>query len=110
MALGLHREAVADAAQALRLGEPTDKRLYISARIHAHAAIVAASEARKTGRDKVSLVNHYLDQATEFAAHVAEANSSRRASRAALRDLLQDPAMVRLRRRLRSVELTGAVS
>ena len=108
-ALGQHREAVADVAKALGMAEPTATRLYNAVRIHAQAAIVAASEARKTGRDAVSLVNHYLDQAMELARRwLKRIPPAERAK--ALRDLLQDPAMVPLRRRLRSLELTGAVS
>ena len=84
-ALGRHREAVNDAAKALGMAEPTATRLYNAARIHAQAAIVAASEARKTGWAAVSLVNHYQDQAMEFGAPVAEADSPRRASQSASR-------------------------
>ncbi len=62
-AMGQHREAVAGATQALAMAEPTTTRLYNAARIHAQAAISAASEARKTGKDAVSLVNRYQDRA-----------------------------------------------
>ncbi len=65
-ALGQHRAAVAAAAEALGLAEPTATRLYNAARIHAQAAVVAASEARKTGPNAVSLVSHYQDQAMEL--------------------------------------------
>ena len=108
-ALGQHRAAVADAAKALEMAEPTATRLYNAARIHAQAAIVAASEARQTGRDAVSLVNRYQGQAMELARRWLERIPPAERPRA-LRDLLQDPAMATLRRRLRSLELTGAVS
>jgi serine/threonine protein kinase/lipoprotein NlpI len=99
-ALGQHREAVASAIKALAMAEPTPTRLYNAARIHAQAAIAAASEARKTGQDAVSLVNRYQDQAMRLLGQwqkglpAAERSSS-------LRDLLADPAMASLRRRLR---------
>ena len=54
---------MADAAKALDMAEPTAPRLYNAARIHAQAAIAAATEARKTGQDAVSLVARYQDQA-----------------------------------------------
>ena len=62
----MHREAVADARQALRLGESTDKRLYNAARIYAKAAIAATAEVKKTGQDAVGLVFRYQDQAVEL--------------------------------------------
>ncbi len=107
-ALGQHRAAVADAAKALELAEPTPTRLYNAARIHAQAAIVAAAEVRQTGRDAVSLVNRYQAQATELARRWLKRIPAAERPRA-LRDLLQDPAMASLRRRLRSLELAGAV-
>jgi tetratricopeptide (TPR) repeat protein len=107
--LGQHREAVADAAKALALGEPTATRHYNAARIHALAAIAVTAEARKTGQDAVRLVTRNQDQAVEFLAEwqkrlpAADRDS-------ALRDLLQDPAMAPLRRRLRSLGLAGPVA
>jgi serine/threonine protein kinase/tetratricopeptide (TPR) repeat protein len=108
-AQGQHREATADAAKALRMGEPTAVRLYNAARIHAQAAIAAATEARKRGQNAVSQVIHYQDQALRLLAEWHKRlPASERSS--ALRDLIQDPAMATLRRRLRSLELTGAMS
>jgi serine/threonine protein kinase/lipoprotein NlpI len=101
-ALGKHREAVADAAKAMSMAEPNATRLYNAARIHALAAASAASEARKTGQDAVSLVNRYQDQAMRLLGQwqrrlpVAERAGS-------LRSLTQDPAMASLGRRLRSL-------
>jgi eukaryotic-like serine/threonine-protein kinase len=100
---GHHREAVADAAKALGLSERTATRLYNAARIHAIAAMAVATEARKTGPDAVRLVTRNQDQAVKLLAEwqkrlpAADRDS-------ALRDLLQDPAMVPLHRRLRSLE------
>jgi tetratricopeptide (TPR) repeat protein len=108
-ALGQHREAVAAAARALGLAEPTAIRLRNAARIHAQAAVVAASEARKTGQAAVRLVSRYQDQATELVRQwLKRLPASERAR--SLRALFQDPAMATLRHRLRSLELTGAVS
>ena len=108
-ALGQHREAMADAAKALAHERADRARLYNAARIHAQAAIAAATEARKRGQDAVSQVNRYQDQAmrllAEWLKRLPPADRS-----AALRDLLQDPAMATLRRRLRALELTGANS
>jgi hypothetical protein len=84
------------------MAEPTATRLYNAARIHAQAAIAASSEARRTGQDAVSMVNHYQDRATELARQwLKRLPSAERAG--ALRDLLSDPAMATLSRRLRSL-------
>jgi tetratricopeptide (TPR) repeat protein len=107
--LGQRREAVADAAKALAMREPTTTRLYNAARIHALAAIALTAEARKTGPDAVRLVIRNQDQAVRLLAEwrkrlpAADRDS-------ALRDLLHDPAMATLRHRLRSPEMAGPVS
>jgi tetratricopeptide (TPR) repeat protein len=105
-ALGQHRVAAAAASKALAMAEPTAARLYNAARIHAQAAIAAASEARKTGRDAVSLVTRYQDQATELVRRWLNRLPPTERARS-LHDLLQDPAMATLRRRLRPLELAG---
>ena len=64
--LGQHREAVADASRAVRLGEPTQTRLYNAARIYAKAAIAATAEVKQTGQEAVGLVSRYQDQAIEL--------------------------------------------
>jgi len=107
-ALGQHRAAVADAAKALGMAEPTRTRLYNSARIHAQATIAAANEARKTGREAVSLTAHYQEQAirllSEWFKRLPPADRS-----SSLRAAQEDPAMATVRRRLRSLELGGLV-
>jgi tetratricopeptide (TPR) repeat protein len=101
-ALGQHREAVVDATHGLALAEPTAKRLYNAARIHALAAASAASEARKTGQDAVSLVSRYQDQAMRLLGEwQRKLPAAERAG--SLRNLTQDPAMASLGRRLRSL-------
>jgi serine/threonine protein kinase/tetratricopeptide (TPR) repeat protein len=108
-AVGQHREAVADAAKAMGMAEPTATRLYNAARIHAQAAAAAASEARKTGQDAVSLVTRYQDQAMRLLGEwQKKLPAAERAG--SMRSLTQDPAMAILRRRLRALELAGASS
>jgi serine/threonine protein kinase/tetratricopeptide (TPR) repeat protein len=101
-ALSRYRDAVADAEKALGMGEPTGPRLYSAARIHAQAAVTVAAEAGKHGRNAVTLVAYYQDQAVKLID-----KWSRRLPAAereqSLNKLLQDPAMATLRRRLRSL-------
>ena len=105
-ALGQHREAVADAAKALKIGEPTTIRLYSSARIYAQGAYAAGAEARKEGQEAVSLFTQYQDQALSLLREwLKRLPAADRAS--SLRDLQEDPAMAVLRRRLRSLDLAG---
>jgi len=105
--LGLHREAVADASRAVKLGEPTDKTLYQAARIYAKAAIAATAEVKKMGPDAVGLVSHYQDQAVDLLRQAVKRLPA--AERAAfVRDVVQtDPALATLRHRLRSLDLAG---
>ena len=77
--LGLHREAVADATRAIRLGEPTDKRLYNAPGFYARAAVAAAADVKKTGQDAVDLVSRYQDQAVVLSAPGRDAASGRAA-------------------------------
>jgi len=105
-ALGQHREAVAAAAKALGLGEPTTIRLYSAARIYAQAAYAAGAEARKEGQEAVSLFTRYQDQAIGLLREwLKRLPAAERAS--SLRDLQQDPAMAILRRRLRPLNTAG---
>jgi serine/threonine protein kinase/tetratricopeptide (TPR) repeat protein len=99
-ALGQHRDAVAAASRALSIAEPTPTRFYNAARIHTEAAIAAASEARRSGLDAVSQVNRYQDQAMRLLGQWQNRLPAAERARA-LRDLLADPAMASLRRRLR---------
>jgi serine/threonine protein kinase/tetratricopeptide (TPR) repeat protein len=106
--LGQRREAVADAAKALSMSEPTAARLYSAARIHALAAIAEAAEVRKTGQVAVRKAARDEDQAVKLIGEwlkrlpLAERSSS-------LRSLLSDPVMATLRRRLRSLDVAGDV-
>jgi eukaryotic-like serine/threonine-protein kinase len=106
--LGMHREAVADAARAVRQGTPAHRRLYNAARIYARAAIAATAEVRKTGQDAADLVSRYQDQALELLRQaVARLPAAQRA--AYVRDVvLKDPALATLRNRLRSLDLAGS--
>jgi eukaryotic-like serine/threonine-protein kinase len=103
--LGLHREAVADASRAMRLGDQTELRLYNASRIYARAAIAAAAEVKKTGQDAVGLVSRYQDRALAL---VRQAVMRRPAADRStfVRNVVQtDPALATLRHRLRSLEL-----
>jgi tetratricopeptide (TPR) repeat protein len=107
--LGQHREAVADAAKALALSEPTATQLYNAARIHALVAIALTAEARKTGQEAVRLATRSQDQAVNLLQEwLKRLPAADRAT--SLENLLQDPAMATLRRRLRALEPAGTVS
>jgi tetratricopeptide (TPR) repeat protein len=108
-ALGQRREAVADAAKALGMSEPTSARLFSAARIHALAAIADAAEVGKTGQEAARLAARNQDQAVKLLAEwLKRLPAGERSS--SLHNLLQDPAMATLRHRLRALELTGPVS
>jgi serine/threonine protein kinase/tetratricopeptide (TPR) repeat protein len=104
VAMGEYTEAVADAAKALRMPEPTDKRLYNAARIYAKAAVAASADVRKNGLDAVAIVNRYQEQAIALIRQVVlNRPANQRAS--FFRDVVHtDPALQSLRRRLRSID------
>jgi tetratricopeptide (TPR) repeat protein/tRNA A-37 threonylcarbamoyl transferase component Bud32 len=105
--LGLHREAVADAMRAVRMGEPTDEILYSAARIHAQAAGAAAAEIKKTGQAAAALASRHQDQALELLRQaIARLPAAER--RSFLHDVVQtDPELASIRHRLRSLDLAG---
>jgi tetratricopeptide (TPR) repeat protein len=105
--LGQLREGVADAEQALGLGQPTPQLLYNAGRIYAQAAVVAGTEARRKGPEAVAVVTRYQDRAVVL---VREALRRLPAERRAAfwRDSIQaDPALKTLRRRIAAPELAG---
>lgn len=106
--LGLFRDALADAARAVKLGKPTDETLYSAARIHAQAAGAAAAEVKKTGKAAAFLASHHQDQALELLRQaIASLPAAER--RSFMHDVAQtDPALAAIRHRLRSVDLAGA--
>jgi tetratricopeptide (TPR) repeat protein len=106
-ALGQHQQAAADAAQALRLGEPTPRRLYNAARIYAKAAIAAAADVRKRGQDAVSLVARYQDQAVALIREAIKRQPAAQRASFVSNVVRADPALATLRHRLRSLELAG---
>jgi len=108
--LGLHREAIADASRAGRLGESTHLRLYTAARIYAKAAVAATGDVRKTPQDGKGLVIRYQDQAVELLRQaVSRLPAAERP--AFVRDVVQaDPALGTLRHRLRSLDLADAAA
>jgi tetratricopeptide (TPR) repeat protein len=97
--LGKHREAVADAEEALRHGEPTHRVLYGAARTYAQAALVATTEVNRRGLAALSLCSRYEDRALVLLRRAFERLPA--AQRAAFwRDVIKtDPALRGLRRR-----------
>jgi tetratricopeptide (TPR) repeat protein len=108
--LGQHREAVTDAEQALQLGEPTSRLMYNAARVYAQAALVASTEARKTGQEAVVVVARYQDRAVMLLRGALKRLPAH--GRASFwRDSIQtDPALRALRRRIASPDLAGPVT
>jgi serine/threonine protein kinase/tetratricopeptide (TPR) repeat protein len=108
--LGEYREAVADAERALTSGEPTAQRFYNAARVYALAAVTAAAEVRKAGRESVSLVAKYQDRAVAL---VIEAVNRRPAAEQSsfINDVvLADPELRTLRRRISLLEPAGTAA
>jgi tetratricopeptide (TPR) repeat protein len=105
--LGEHREAIADAEQALSLGEPTGQRYYNAARVYALAAVVVAAEARKKGKEAVSLAAKYQDRAVSLVGEAVRCLPAAERASFVTSVVLGDPELQILRRRMSSLELAG---
>jgi tetratricopeptide (TPR) repeat protein len=104
--LGQYPEAIADAAKAIGMAEPTSRRLYKSAQIYAKAALAASGDIRRQGREAAAIAERYQDQAVELVKKAIDRKqrSQREMILRDLRDVVQtDPAMKPLRRRLRAL-------
>jgi tetratricopeptide (TPR) repeat protein len=106
---GDHHAAVADAEQALRLGEPTDRLLYNAGRVYALAAVIAAAEVRKYGQETVQTVARYQNRAVGLLSQaLKKMPGDQRAT--FWRDASQsDPALRALRRRISALEFAGPI-
>ncbi len=104
--LGQHRLAAADVEEALRHGKPTARLGYNAARVLSQAAVAAGSDVRKKGQDAVAQVNRYQDRAV---AVLQDALKRLPADQRAtiLGEVLNDPDLAVIRRRLRSVLPAG---
>jgi tetratricopeptide (TPR) repeat protein len=107
--LGNHRAAVADAREALRLGNAVASRVtYNAARIYAVAASAAASDPADKARLSRPIASHYQDVAVQL---IREAfGQEPPAKRAAFwKDAIEpDPALKAIKRRLNYEELIAA--
>jgi serine/threonine protein kinase len=104
--LGEHQQAVADVEKALRLGKPTASMFYNAARVLSQAAAAAGSEVRKKGQVAVAQVNRYQDRAVELVQEALKLLPPEKRA-AFLKEVVQDPDLRALRRRLRSVSPAG---
>jgi tetratricopeptide (TPR) repeat protein len=104
--LGQHRQSVVDVERALHLGKPSASMLYNAARVLSQAAAAASSEVRRKGQDAVAQVNRYQNRAVELVQEALKLLPPDRRA-AFLKEVLQDPDLGALRRRLRSVSPAG---
>ena len=101
--LGEYRAAIVEAEESLRLPPPAARRAYNAARIYAQAATLAAADVRNAGREAVMVVGRYQDRALGL---IQQALGQLPADQrmAFWRDqVLSDPALKPLQRRLRTL-------
>ena len=72
VALGHYQDAVADAEESLRHGEPEARLLYNAARILAQAADLAGKEASRQTRPDLAFVRRYQDRALKLLGQAIE--------------------------------------
>jgi tetratricopeptide (TPR) repeat protein/tRNA A-37 threonylcarbamoyl transferase component Bud32 len=97
--LGRLPEAVADAEDALKHGEPNWLRFYWSARIHAQAAVAAVAEARGDGRAALIRSGRYQDRAVVLLLEALRRSPPDRVE-SLWRDLQSDPVLRTIQRRV----------
>ena len=106
---GEHRQAVADAEKALAVGEPKPDLYYKAARVYAVAAIAAAAEVRKKGRETVTLVSQYQDRAADLLRETLKRLPVERRP-TFLKDVIRkDPQLQPLIRRIAAPDLAGPI-
>ena len=103
--MGDHRAAVADAREAIRVGESDPRVTYNAARIYAIASTVAASEVAEKGRAATALASGYQDTAVQLIRERFEREPPENRP-AFWRDTIRlDPALKAIQRRLKYDEL-----
>ena len=108
--LGEHSQAVADAEKALSLGEPKPDLYYKAARVYAVAAIAAAAEVRKKGRETAIRVSHYQDRAAELLRETLKRLPAEDRPSFLKDVILIDPQLRTLHRRIAPPDLAGPVT
>ena len=99
--LGQHRAAVADAEESLRHGKPDARRYYIAGRIYVRAALAAANEVRKAGREAVALTASYQDRAVALIREAVRRTPAGQRQAFVRDQVFTDPALRPILRRLR---------
>jgi tetratricopeptide (TPR) repeat protein len=105
--LGQHREAVADALEALRRGEPTARTYYNTARTLAQAATVALTEVDRRGLAAVQVAGGYMDRAQTLLRQAIETLPAEERATFWQEVVQADPALRALRRRPKFTALAG---
>jgi tetratricopeptide (TPR) repeat protein/tRNA A-37 threonylcarbamoyl transferase component Bud32 len=99
--IGDHRGAVADAREALRLGQANSRVKYNAARIYAMAAPVVAAEVGPDARRARLLASHYQDLALQLIREAWEGEAPEKRPEFWSQTIEPDPAFKSIRRRLR---------
>ncbi len=107
--LGRYQEAVADAEESLARGAKSSTVAYKAARVYAQAARAAAGDVERKGRAAVTLASRYQDRAVEL---VRDAVQKQPAGRrvAFWREILADPDLRPLRKRLSTLAMSDSVA
>jgi serine/threonine protein kinase/predicted Zn-dependent protease len=108
--LGDHRAAVAEAEESLRLDPPTARRARNAARIYALAAAAAAAEVTRSGQLAVTLVDRYQDRAVALVKLALERTPAGRRAAYWQDQVVDDPALRSLQRRLRALQPAGVTN
>jgi tetratricopeptide (TPR) repeat protein len=107
--LSRYQEAVADSEEALARDKKSSTVAYKAARVYAQAATAAAADVERKGRAAVALTSRYQDRAVAL---VREAVQRLRAERrpSFWRDVLADPDLRPLRKRLSTLAMSDSVA
>ena len=102
--LGGHEDAVRDASKSLELDKKSWRITYNAARVYAQAAVAVDAESRKTGPVAVRVVTRYLERSVDLVRLALERAPADERSMLFRETMLTDPALLPIRRRLRSLE------
>ena len=102
--LGQHEDAVSDAKRSLQLDDKSWRIAHNAACVYAQAATAADSLSRKSGPVAVRVVNRYLERAVDLVRLTLDRAAVEQQSVVARETIRTAPALVPIRRRLKSLE------
>jgi tetratricopeptide (TPR) repeat protein len=103
--LGQHGDAVGDAEEAIRCGQPNWRIAYNAACVYGRVILAASAEARRAGLRSARQVSQYEDRAVELVRLAIKLAPAQQRTNV-IRESMDEPSLQTIRRRLRAIDST----